>query len=122
MKASATRILLGADHPSAIEDLRVLLVEAGYQVDWQALDGVPTEDLVSFQLIILEGSQPAEAGLGRCHRIRANLGDRFIPIIYVLRDVTTAARQACFESGARARACRLARHCADVRCAPPYWG
>jgi sigma-B regulation protein RsbU (phosphoserine phosphatase) len=102
MKASATRILLGADHPSAIEDLRVLLVEAGYQVDWQALDGAPTEDLVSFQLIILEGSQPAEAGLRRCHRIRAHLGDRFIPILYVLRDVTTAARQACFEGGADA--------------------
>src|SRR5258708_1243834 len=102
MKASATRIVLGADHPASIEVCRVLLVEAGYQVDWQALDVAPTEDLVSFHLIILEGSQPAESGLRRCHRIRAHLGDRFIPILYVLRDVTTAARQACFECGADA--------------------
>src|ERR1700730_8797458 len=100
MRSSVPRILLGADHPSIVADVRAALVEAGFHVDWQSLDELASDELLKSSLIVIEESKTPEVGNSCCKGIRNYLGDRFIPILYVIREASPQARQACFDSGA----------------------
>lgn len=103
MKSPTTRILLCADHPVAGQDLRASLEEASFSVDWQSLETpLSKEELSRFHLILIQQNRPPEASLKKTAQFRAQMGDRFIPILYVTLDGSPQARQASFEAGADA--------------------
>ncbi|HEV3236681.1 MAG TPA: SpoIIE family protein phosphatase [Gemmataceae bacterium] len=100
MATAAGRILIGSDERESAADLLGILVDAGCQVDWRSLDSISTNDLFDYTLIVLEESRTAKTGHDWCRTTRDFLGERFIPILFVIRDASPNARQACFECGA----------------------
>jgi len=99
MTASGSpRILLCADDPSAIEDVRRLLDAAHYQVVWHQLSAVDP-DPRDLHLALIEDRADG-AALRFCRRLRQRLGDVFLPILYLTADASPSARLAPFEAGA----------------------
>src|SRR5437763_10205357 len=96
--AGSPRILLCADDPSAVADVRGLLDAAHYQVVGHPLDAADP-DPRELHLAIIEG-RAGGAALDFCRRLRQHLGDVFVPILYLTADVSPAARLAPFEAGA----------------------
>src|ERR1700688_4689194 len=100
MKTASPKILLCADQGTLVNDLRHVLEQGGYQVGWQPLEAHEPDDLASYQMIVLEGSQSPGASLKRCRRIRSDLGESFVPILFVTEDTAPSTRLASFEGGA----------------------
>jgi sigma-B regulation protein RsbU (phosphoserine phosphatase) len=95
------RILLCAEAPAVVEDVRELLAQAGHGITWQSLDAeVP--DLAGVDLVVLHRCQYGERGLRFCRRVRARVFDHFVPILFVTDDHSPTARQAALECGADA--------------------
>jgi sigma-B regulation protein RsbU (phosphoserine phosphatase) len=90
-------VLLCADEPAAVEDVRRLLDSAGCRALWHPLTD-PEPPAADYQLALLDGGR-GEA-LAFCRRLRGRLGDAFVPILYVLGDPGPEARLAPFEAGA----------------------
>jgi sigma-B regulation protein RsbU (phosphoserine phosphatase) len=99
MKTGRPRILLCAAEPHGVADVRTLLEHAGHAVAWHGLNGTDP-DLVSSDLVILDGSQREDEALAFCRRLRARLIDSFIPILFLAGDATRAAHLASFGEGA----------------------
>lgn len=100
VSAPASRILLCGEAPSVVDDVRRLLEEAGHLVGWHLLGAAEPDDLLAYELVILEGSQQNGAALQLCRRLRIHLADGFIPILFVTDDHAPPARLASFENGA----------------------
>ena len=92
------RILLCADDPGAVEDVRRLLNGSQYQIVGHSLDAVDPETR-DLHLAVIEGRTDG-AALRYCRRLRQRLGDVFVPILYLIADATPPARLAPFEAGA----------------------
>jgi sigma-B regulation protein RsbU (phosphoserine phosphatase) len=99
MSASATRILLCAEDPAALEDIRRLLEEAGHAVGTHVPSLPDPADLTSYRLIVLEGSQRKTEALQFCRRLRLRQADWFVPILFVTQDHSPDARLDSFEAG-----------------------
>jgi sigma-B regulation protein RsbU (phosphoserine phosphatase) len=100
MGTAAGRILIGSDENATVEDLRSILTDAGYAVDWHTFDTINTTNLSTYTLIVLEESKTPKTGHDWCRSARDRLGDCFIPILFVIRDVSPIARQTCLDCGA----------------------
>jgi sigma-B regulation protein RsbU (phosphoserine phosphatase) len=98
--AASIRILLCAASASAVEDVRQLLQPAGYQLGFHSLNGQPIS-IGDASLLVVEGTQTPEA-LAMCQRLRGQLADQFVPILFVTDDPAPKARLASLESGADA--------------------
>jgi sigma-B regulation protein RsbU (phosphoserine phosphatase) len=94
------RVLLCADRPGAVEDVRRLLEQAGDSLDGHPLGPTDPDDLSSYSLILIEGSHAPEEALACCRRLKARPTDSPTPILFLLADAAPAARQACLDSGA----------------------
>jgi sigma-B regulation protein RsbU (phosphoserine phosphatase) len=99
MGTSPTRILLCAEAPGALEDLRRLLEEAGHAVGTHIPCSADPGDLTTYRLIVLEGSQQKTEALQFCRRLRLRQADWFMPILFVTQDHSPTARLDSFEAG-----------------------
>jgi serine phosphatase RsbU (regulator of sigma subunit)/CheY-like chemotaxis protein len=98
--APESRVLLCADEPAAVADVRGVLEQAGHAVGWQSLGDPGPDGPPAYDLVVVEGSRQAGAALRFCRRLRARLGDAFVPILFVTGDHSPTARLASFEGGA----------------------
>src|SRR5438105_4994019 len=97
--AMTPRVLLCADEPAAVEDVRRLLDSARCQVVWHPL-AAADPDTAGLHLALIDGSRAAAEALHFCRRLRGRLGDAFVPVLFVTADAAPAARLAPFEVGA----------------------
>src|SRR5262249_52952981 len=100
--ASQSRILLCADEPAAVDDLRRLLERAGHAVVWQGRGACDPDGLAACSLIVLDASRHVGEALDFCRRLRLRLADCFVPILFLTSDHDPAARLAGFAGGADA--------------------
>jgi sigma-B regulation protein RsbU (phosphoserine phosphatase) len=98
--ASPSRILWCADRTPAGDDLGQVLEQAGHVVSRLVLNGAEPDDLATYNLIVFEGSRSQWEIIQACRRLRARLGDCFVPILFVTADPAPSVRLAGFEGGA----------------------
>jgi sigma-B regulation protein RsbU (phosphoserine phosphatase) len=98
--AETPRIVLCAEEPGAVDDLRQLLSGGGYTTGWQPLDEAAAADLASSQLILVEGSRSRPEALRFCRRLRASANDGFVPVLFVTDDHSPETRLASLQHGA----------------------
>jgi sigma-B regulation protein RsbU (phosphoserine phosphatase) len=98
--AAAPRILLCADLPAAVAEMRPLLNEVGRIVDCHTFDAPEPEHVTSYDLIVLEGCRRSREALQLCRRLRSRLGEAFVPILIVLEDTAPSTRLASLDAGA----------------------
>ena len=91
------RILLCAHQPSALAELRHLLVGTGCELTAHLFGTSDPQEPNGYQLIVVEGSQCPVSALELGRRLRERLDHLFVPILYLAAD-----RLAVFEFGADA--------------------
>lgn len=94
---AASRILLCGAEPSTSEDVRQLLEEAGFAVGHYSTGAAEPENLLRYQLILVEGGRPQELQI--CRRLRFQLADSFIPILSIISEGQEASRLDTLEAG-----------------------
>ena len=97
--AGPPRVLLCAEEPTAVADLRPVLEAARCHVVWHPL-APPDPETADLQLVLIDGSQKSAEALQCCRRLRGRHGESFLPILYLAGDPGPAARVAPFEAGA----------------------
>jgi sigma-B regulation protein RsbU (phosphoserine phosphatase) len=97
---NAIHVLLCADPAAGADDVRHLLVEAGYNVGYHLYNGSEPAEPALANLIVLEGTQQPEAARRLCQRLRGRLGEVFVPILFITGDSGPRARLASLECGA----------------------
>ena len=101
MSATGTpHVLFCAGRPQDVEDVCRPLEAAGFVVTPHAFAADEPERVGAYHLVLVEGSRDAEQALRYCRRLRARLGDDFVPILFVTDDHGTTARLASLEAGA----------------------
>lgn len=78
--AASCHIELFASHP-ALDDVRSLLADAGYDLAVRQIPELPTQTLA--QLYVVDGGRQPEAALKHCHRLRIDQNDAYTPILFV---------------------------------------
>jgi phosphoserine phosphatase RsbU/P len=97
---AAVRVLLSADQPESIADVRRILEQAGHDVRWHAVTDREPEDLAALHLILVEGSRHQADVLTLCRRLRAALKESLVPLLFITDDHSPATRLASLEAGA----------------------
>jgi phosphoserine phosphatase RsbU/P len=95
-----SRVLLCAAGETGDGDVRRLLEQAGHEVRWHPLGTAPPDDLAAYQLVVLDGGRDGAAAVQCCRRLRAGLGEGFVPVLLLTADPSPAARLAGLEAGA----------------------
>jgi phosphoserine phosphatase RsbU/P len=95
-----SRVLLCAAGEAGDGDVRRLLEQAGHEVRYHPLGGAPPDDLPAYQLVVLDGGRDGAAAVQCCRRLRAGLGEGFVPVLLLTADPSPAARLAGLEAGA----------------------
>jgi sigma-B regulation protein RsbU (phosphoserine phosphatase) len=95
MKAGSPPRILLCMHPAVAEDLRGVLERIGCEIAWHAPEAADPADLSTYRLIVVDSGPMSFEGSSVTRRLRARLGDRFVPILCVTPD-----RQAGWENGA----------------------
>lgn len=83
------------------DDLRELLTGAGFAVRGHALGATATVDLSGVAAAVVE-ADPLEAAAAQTRRWRAELGDRFVPVVWVLPDAEPERAARGLDAGADA--------------------
>ena len=100
--AHGRRILWCTPDPAAVADLHHCLEEAGHVVHGHTLRSFDPEDLAGVHLFVVDegvaGIDPAAC----CRRLRASLGEGFIPLLCVTGPSPSPMRRAVLEAGADA--------------------
>ena len=99
---STPRILLCADDAAQMGDVRQLLARAEYAVDEHSLGAADPGDWTPYHAVILDATRRAAECQALCQRLRAKIGDGYLPILVITADPSPAARLASLESGADA--------------------
>ncbi|HWG43017.1 MAG TPA: SpoIIE family protein phosphatase [Gemmataceae bacterium] len=94
------RILVCANQPAALSEVRHVLAGTGCELTGHLLGNPDPDRLSSYQLIVIEGSQNGGTAWDLCRRLRDRLDDLFVPILYVTDDPGPSARLRSFEAGA----------------------
>jgi sigma-B regulation protein RsbU (phosphoserine phosphatase) len=97
--AAASRILVGAGTPNDADDVRRCLADAGHLLTWHPINGDLPEPNGT-RLIIVENSHRPDEGWQFCRRLRAQLGEHYVPILVITSDSSPAARLNSLECGA----------------------
>jgi CheY-like chemotaxis protein len=95
--AGTSRILLCGTESSAWDDVRSLLEDAGHAINTYQLNSRDPENLLDYNLVLLQGSGPEE--LKFCRRLRLQLADSFIPILYLTGEGQSTSRLDSLEAG-----------------------
>jgi sigma-B regulation protein RsbU (phosphoserine phosphatase) len=97
---AGSRILLAAHASTDVDDVRRLLEQAGYGVDWHPTSAPEPDNPQAFQLVIQEDGRHETQAPHFCRRLRDKLGEAFVPVLFVTSDPSPAARLASFKDGA----------------------
>src|SRR5215470_17245412 len=98
MKASPPpRILISAAQATAVEDLSRLLQPQGYVIVGHVATREVPDDVQTVQLILLDDAPGTPEALQVCRRLRARLGDVFVPILFLTGDAGSSAHLSIFE-------------------------
>src|SRR5262249_1037592 len=81
-------------------ELRGVLVQAGYAVAANGQPAAAPEELARFNLIVVDGSGHNQAALRDCQSYRFTLGEHFVPILFVCDDYSPTMRLASLQHGA----------------------
>jgi sigma-B regulation protein RsbU (phosphoserine phosphatase) len=100
--ATASQILLKAEHPANAEELRELLVQAGHAPGWLAWNAADLGELAACDLVVLDCGQDQQETLQLCQCLRTRLSDRFLPVLLITAGGNPALRLAGFQCGAHA--------------------
>jgi sigma-B regulation protein RsbU (phosphoserine phosphatase) len=95
--ASSCHIELFADNPPR-EDVRSLLIEAGYDVGVRALH--EPHGCAPAHLYVVDGGRQLDAALRHCRRLRLEQNEAYAPILLVTADAASSVRLAALECGA----------------------
>jgi len=95
-----SRILLSGHDTAAVEEVRRLLHEDGYEVHCHRLGEPDPNELATYRLAILDASGDQKKSLAWCARLRSRADDIHLPVLFILDDPSPAARLASFEAGA----------------------
>lgn len=95
------RILVCADQPAALAELRHLLAGTGCELAGHLLGTPDPDGPGGYRLLVVDGARGASIALDLCRRLRDRLDELFVPILY-LGDDGAAARLAGYEAGADA--------------------
>src|SRR5438445_10084258 len=94
---AASRILLCADEPTAAEDIRILLEQAGHEVRRHHFGASEPSDVADYDLVVLESNHDDRQALQLCRSLRARLINCFVPILFLTKDWGHADRAASLE-------------------------
>lgn len=94
------RILVCAHEMNALAEVRRLLTAAGHAVDGHLLGTPDPERLNDCCLVLIDGAGNNSEALDLCRRLRANLDEAVLPIVFITDDPSAAARLASLEAGA----------------------
>ena len=81
-----------------LEDMRSLLVEAGYEVGVRPLH--EPHMMVPAHLYIVDSGGQSDLALKHCHRLRIEQNDSYTPILFVTADAAPSLRLTSLECGA----------------------
>jgi phosphoserine phosphatase RsbU/P len=95
-----SRVLVCVGQMANLGELRHVLGAGGYDVGGHLLGTADPADLLSYHLILIEGSKGHGDALSLCKRMRARVDGTFIPILFVTDDHSSSTRLAGFEAGA----------------------
>ena len=96
----SSSIILCADAQPTVDDVRLVLQNAGFAVGVHLLDENAALQNNAATLILVDGSRRTEDALKLCQRLHRGQSENFIPILYVTNDASPGARLASLESGA----------------------
>ncbi len=82
-------ILISAPSPAAADDVRSLVVAAGFTPLDHALGSVPAVDFEPLAAAIVCPSDNLEPAIAQTRRWRVELGDRFVPVIWLAAPAAT---------------------------------
>ena len=94
------RILVCASQPDGLGELRRLLAPVSEQVGGHLFGSPDPENLGAHHLIVIESVGNVAEALNLCRRLRTNLDEGFVPILFITEDPNPVARLASFEAGA----------------------
>jgi len=100
--ANPSQILLCADAATEVGDVRRVLQQALYGVDTHILGTCDPHDIPGYHAVILDATRNAVECRAFYQRLRAQIGDGFLPTLFITADPTPAARLASLECGADA--------------------
>jgi sigma-B regulation protein RsbU (phosphoserine phosphatase) len=82
MPSAPPRLILCADASLPVDQVRLPLEQAGYNVVVRPFEADPIGGTPA-QLVLVEGTAGSDAALTLCQRLRAKLADTFVPILFV---------------------------------------
>jgi phosphoserine phosphatase RsbU/P len=90
MPAPPQRILLAGDSPAA--DARVALEAAGFDVNATGLGGIDPAEVARAGAVVIDvAARALNSAQALCRRWRIELGERFVPIVWLAGDDVSAA-------------------------------
>jgi len=100
MMKSPSHIVLCTDSADDLRDAQHQLQAAGYSVAVQHLNGDSLNSMGQASLIVLDGCRSVGPALQMCQRLRSQMADRFVPVLYLTADASPQARLASLQHGA----------------------
>lgn len=95
-------VLLSSSPQAPADDLRRILTAAGFGVADHSLGAAPAVDFGSIAVAVIETGDRAPAAAAQTRRWRAELGDRVVPILWVVPPGPPEAAVAGLDAGADA--------------------
>ena len=93
-------VLVSAATPPA--DLRDLVAKAGFAIIDHGLDSIPHVDFAPVAVVLIDVSEKTEAAIAQTRRWRAELGDEFVPIVWLLPESGISRMTQALDAGADA--------------------
>jgi sigma-B regulation protein RsbU (phosphoserine phosphatase) len=100
--APSARIVVYGDGAAGSAELPAVLEHAGYTVRTGALHVDGLAGLGDASLVIVDASSDPAAGLALCGRLRGQLREAFVPVLFLTADGSPSARLASLRGGADA--------------------
>jgi phosphoserine phosphatase RsbU/P len=100
--SNPSQILLCTDAASELGDVRHLLQDAQFEVNRHTIGECDPKGINGYHAVILDASRNVAECQALCQRLRTQIGDGFLPTLFITADLTPASRLASLESGADA--------------------
>jgi phosphoserine phosphatase RsbU/P len=97
--ARLPRVLVCGADPEVIGESKQLLERSGHIVNCSDTENIKPDELLTFDLVIIDGTAKVDSALQLCRRLRAHLADTLLPILFVAGNHAPASRLPGLESG-----------------------